>query len=87
MNFLLEILGELAMLFIENLIPSRKGKRYKKNLKTLKKLEWFRSLMKEHRSVFLTNLAVRAKITEYAEDINLQKYKSELERIVKSEFG
>ncbi|QXE01962.1 hypothetical protein [Terribacillus sp. DMT04] len=87
MNLLLEIIGEFVFSLIWDLIPSKKGKIYRKNLKILKQQDWFRQLMKKYKPIFLMNESVRAKIFEYNNNVNLANYRTDLEQLAKRELG
>lgn len=87
MEFLLRNFASLIMLFLENSIPSKNSKRYKKNVKLLQKQDWFRLLVKEYNPILLMNVSIRAKIMEYDDKGDLHSFRTELERLVKAELG
>jgi hypothetical protein len=87
MNLLLEIIGEFVFGLLWDLIPYKKGKIYRKNLKFLKQQDWFLHLMNKYKLVFLMNASIRKKIIEYNDNVNLPSYRSELEKLAKRELG
>ncbi len=87
MELLLRNLASLIMLFLENLIPSKNGKRYKKNIKLLQRQDWFRKLVKDYNPILLMNVSIRSKINEYDDIDDLHRFRSELEQLVKAELG
>jgi hypothetical protein len=87
MDFLLKNLADIILLYMENLIPTKKSKLYKKNLKILKQQDWFNELRNGYNPVFLMNISIREKIIEYDEKLNQQEYKSELKEVLWKELG
>jgi hypothetical protein len=87
MNLLLEIIGAFVFDCIWDLIPSKKGRKYRKNLKILKQEDWFCHLMNKYKPIFLMNASVRSKILAYNHNVNLSSFRNELEQLAKRELG
>lgn len=86
MEILWHFVVDLIAFTIEALFPSKKSK-YKKNVKVLKKQDWFRRLAKNYGPAFYMTQSIRAKILKYDESLNLQIYRKELEKTAKRDIG
>ncbi|MFP7495276.1 hypothetical protein SFC66_15975 [Terribacillus saccharophilus] len=87
MEILWSIIVDIVSFFLEALIPSKKKRRYKKNVRLLKKQSWFRELAKQYSPMFYSTQSIRAKIIDYNEDVDLQEYKQKLEKLAKRDIG
>ncbi|MFP7171207.1 hypothetical protein [Terribacillus sp. 7520-G] len=87
MEILWSFVVDIVSFILEAMIPSKKRRRYKKNVRTLKKQDWFRKLAKNHGPMFYKTLSIRAKITDYNDSLNLQDYRQELEQTAKREIS
>ncbi|MEC0284009.1 hypothetical protein [Terribacillus saccharophilus] len=87
MEVLWTIILEIAAFILEALIPSKKRKKYRKNVKVLKKQDWFRRLAKDYGPTFYMTQSIRAKILQYNDSLDLQIYRQELERTARRAIG
>lgn len=87
MEVLWSFVVDIVSFILEAMIPSKKRRRYKRNLRILKKQEWFRQLEKNYSPMFYSTQSIRAKIIEYDDRHNLQEFRRELEQKAKRDIG
>ncbi|PAF18492.1 hypothetical protein [Terribacillus saccharophilus] len=87
MEVLWSFLVDTVAFILEALIPSKEYRRYKKNLRILKKQYWFRKLAKTYSPMFYSTASIQAKIMEYDKSCNLLEYRQELEQKAKTDIG
>lgn len=87
MEVLLTIIWEIVSFILEALIPSKKRRKYRRNVKVLKKQDWFRKLAKNYGPMFYMTQSIRAKILKYDDSLDLQIYRQELEKTAKRDIG
>nr|WP_318540033.1 hypothetical protein [Terribacillus saccharophilus] len=78
---------DIISFILEALIPSKKKRRYKRNVRILKKQDWFRELEKKYSPMFYATQSIRAKIMEYDNRHDLENYRRELEQKAKRDIG
>lgn len=87
MEVLWTIILEIASFILEALIPSKKRRKYRRNVNVLKKQDWFRRLAKNYGPAFYMTQSIRAKILKYDDSLDLQIYRKELEKTAKRDIG